>query len=254
GQIEIARQGQAIAIPERELVMVDVAASGEGLVPIVRHGFCLHGLGLRIGNIEQGSGGQSGGSDAGQLHQVATPHAAGRKDRVRGGHGSLLVRVGHWGFRRRRPLPTSSTAVPARMTLPMKVAWIERPSSSRPPTTAPSRMEVWMAATIKLPAASGASSTFWDIQVIQITEMAVFIAPHTARNRPAAIGEAPRTTSPRVQAPMTRAGSLNTGATSPIRKRPQAHVPTKPAQPSASSRTDSTVTLAPVTPSRKGRR
>ncbi len=31
-----------------------------------------------------------------------------------------------------------------------------------------------------------------------------------------AIGEAPRTTSPRVQAPMIRAGSLNKGATSPF--------------------------------------
>ena len=62
----------------------------------------------------------------------------------------------------------------------MKVAWIEK-RSSNPPTTAPSRIEAWIAASNRLPATPGASSAFCDIYVIQMTEKIVFIAPYQAR-------------------------------------------------------------------------
>ncbi len=127
-------------------------------------------------------------------------------------------------------------------------------SSSRPPRTAPSRIEAWTAATISPPAASGASSAFWDIQVIQITDMAVFIAPQMISSIPTAIGQPPTTSSPAVTGPMTRAGRRRSRETSPVMKRPEAQVPTKPAQPSASRRIDRPVTPMPVTCSRKGRK
>src|SRR3569833_1669674 len=88
--------------------------------------------------------------------------------RVGGFHGPLLISGGHSGFSRRRPLPISTVPMPARARLPMKLAEMEMPSSSRPPRMASIRIDDWIAATFRLPAASGASSAFWDIHVIQI--------------------------------------------------------------------------------------
>ena len=48
--------------------------------------------------------------------------------------------------------------------LAISTAVMERWSSSMPPSTAPSRIDAWTAATIRLPAASGASSAriYWE--------------------------------------------------------------------------------------------
>ena len=128
------------------------------------------------------------------------------------------------------------------------------PSSKSPPNTAPNRIEVWIAATIRLPAASGASSTFCDIQVIQITEVAVFITPQIARIAAVAISDGPTANRASVQAPMTNAGSRSSGATPCPTIRPAAQVPRNPALPRISSRIDRVGTSAPVTRSRNGRR
>src|SRR5690606_29680962 len=149
------------------------------------------------------------------------------------------------GFSRCSPSRISASATTARTMLPMKVASIEMPSSRKPPTTAPSRIEAWIAATIRLPPASGASSAFCDIHVIQITENIVFIAPQIAMNR-AAIVEELNSNNPTVAPPITNAGSFRNGAALPLMKRPAAHVPTKPAQPRISSRIESVVTSTPV--------
>ena len=50
----------------------------------------------------------------------------------------------------RCPFPISASASTANTALPIKVAWIEMPSSRKPPTTAPSRIEAWIAAGFEI--------------------------------------------------------------------------------------------------------
>ena len=154
--------------------------------------------------------------------------------------------------RSRRPVPTTHAEASRSDAPPTKVAPTEMWSRRKPPRAAPSMMESWMAATMSPPPLSGSSAMPLVSQVDHATGMAELMAPQATIATPTAQIECWPASRPSV----TAARATGRPPSRRYRCRPAnmlaPDVPTNPAIPSPSSRSDSCGVVTPVRVSRNG--